>query len=512
MTSPSTAPVPPGSPASPLLVLSAVTKRFPGVVALDGVDLAAHAGRVHALVGENGAGKSTLLKIVAGAYRADAGTLVLDGVPRSFSAPRDALSAGVTVIYQELSLVPQLSAEANIFLGMEPGRHGILDRRLAATEAHGALESLGADFDPATPAGELSIAEQQLVELARALARDARLIALDEPTAALSHVETERLFTQIRGLCSRGIAVVFVSHRLEEIRRIADDVSVLRDGKRVFSGLVAQVDDAALIRHMVGRDVEYARQAPTVPAPGAPLLEVAGLGRGRSFAGVSLVVRRGEIVGLAGLVGAGRTEVARCIAGADVCDAGTMTLAGIPYRPASPREAIARGVVYLPEDRKTQGLVLGMSVRENATLATLRRFSPWGVVRFAAERDAASRQTSAVELRPPDIERETGTLSGGNQQKVVLAKWLLADADLLIFDEPTRGVDVAAKAELHHLIRTLADAGKAILVISSELPEVLALADRIVVMREGRVAGEMAGAGATAEAVLALALPASHAA
>ncbi|HXJ80228.1 MAG TPA: sugar ABC transporter ATP-binding protein, partial [Candidatus Methylomirabilis sp.] len=476
MTSPSTAPVPPGSPASPLLVLSAVTKRFPGVVALDGVDLAAHAGRVHALVGENGAGKSTLLKIVAGAYRADAGTLVLDGVPRSFSAPRDALSAGVTVIYQELSLVPQLSAEANIFLGMEPGRHGILDRRLAATEAHGALESLGADFDPATPAGELSIAEQQLVELARALARDARLIALDEPTAALSHVETERLFTQIRGLCSRGIAVVFVSHRLEEIRRIADDVSVLRDGKRVFSGLVAQVDDAALIRHMVGRDVEYARQAPTVPAPGAPLLEVAGLGRGRSFAGVSLVVRRGEIVGLAGLVGAGRTEVARCIAGADVCDAGTMTLAGIPYRPASPREAIARGVVYLPEDRKTQGLVLGMSVRENATLATLRRFSPWGVVRFAAERDAASRQTSAVELRPPDIERETGTLSGGNQQKVVLAKWLLADADLLIFDEPTRGVDVAAKAELHHLIRTLADAGKAILVISSELPEVLALA------------------------------------
>ena len=512
MTSPSTTPVPPGSPASPLLVLSAVTKRFPGVVALDGVDLAAHAGRVHALVGENGAGKSTLLKIVAGAYRADAGTLVLDGVPRSFSAPRDALSAGVTVIYQELSLVPQLSAEANIFLGMEPGRHGILDRRLAATEAHGALESLGADFDPATPAGELSIAEQQLVELARALARDARLIALDEPTAALSHVETERLFTQIRGLCSRGIAVVFVSHRLEEIRRIADDVSVLRDGKRVFSGLVAQVDDAALIRHMVGRDVEYARQAPTVPAPGAPLLEVAGLGRGRSFAGVSLVVRRGEIVGLAGLVGAGRTEVARCIAGADVCDAGTMTLAGIPYRPASPREAIARGVVYLPEDRKTQGLVLGMSVRENATLATLRRFSPWGVVRFAAERDAASRQTSAVELRPPDIERETGTLSGGNQQKVVLAKWLLADADLLIFDEPTRGVDVAAKAELHHLIRTLADAGKAILVISSELPEVLALADRIVVMREGRVAGEMAGAGATAEAVLALALPASHAA
>ena len=512
MTSPSAASVLPGPPASPLLVLSAVTKRFPGVVALDGVDLAVHAGRVHALVGENGAGKSTLLKIVAGAYAADAGTLALDGVPRHFSAPREALSAGVTVIYQELSLVPQLSAEANIFLGMEPARHGVLDRRRAAAEARDALASLGADFDPATPAAELSIAEQQLVELARALARDARLIAMDEPTAALSHVETERLFAQIRRLCSRGIAVVFVSHRLEEIRRIADDVTVLRDGRRVFSGLAAQVDDAALIRHMVGRDVEYARQAPAGPVPGSPLLEVAGLSRGRGFARVSLVVRRGEIVGLAGLVGAGRTEVARCIAGADAYDAGTMTLAGAPYRPASPREAIARGVVYLPEDRKTQGLVLGMSVRENVTLATLPQFSPWGVVRPAAEREAAARQTGAVELRPPDIERETGTLSGGNQQKVVLAKWLLADADLLIFDEPTRGVDVAAKAELHHLIRTLADAGKAILVISSELPEVLALADRIVVMREGSVAGEMAGEGATAEAVLALALPASNAA
>ncbi len=498
--------------APPLLTLSAVTKRFPGVVALDAVDLAVRAGRVHALVGENGAGKSTLLRIVAGADRPDSGSVALDGRPMSFTAPRDALSVGITVIYQELSLVPQLGADANIFLGMEPARHGLLDRRAASERARDALRTLGADFDPRTPAGELSVAEQQLVELARALARDARLIALDEPTAALSHLETERLFAQIRRLCARGIAVIFVSHRLEEVRRIADEITVLRDGRRVFTGPAAGVDDAALIRHMVGRDVEYAHLTSAVPPSGAPLLEARGLGRGRAFADVSLVVKRGEIVGLAGLMGAGRTEVARCIAGADELEAGTMMLAGAPYRPSSPRDAIARGVVYLPEERKTQGLVLGMSVRENVTLATLDQFSRYGVIRAQAEREAASRQTGAVELRPPDIEREAGTLSGGNQQKVVLAKWLLADADLLIFDEPTRGVDVATKAELHRLIRALADAGKAILVISSELPEILALADRVVVMREGAVAGELAASEATAERVLALALPASHAA
>jgi ABC-type sugar transport system ATPase subunit len=500
------------SSPTPLLVLSAVTKRFPGVVALDAVDFTVRAGRVHALVGENGAGKSTLLKIVAGADRPDSGTMALDGAPVSFAAPRDALAVGLTVIYQELSLVPQLGADANIFLGTEPARRGVLDRHAAFERAHEALRALGAEFDPRTPAADLSVAEQQLVELARALAREARLIALDEPTATLSHVETGRLFEQIRRLCARGIAVVFVSHRLEEVRRIADEITVLRDGRRVFTGPAAAVDDAGLIRHMVGRDVEYARLLSAVPPSGEPLLEARGLGKGRGFADVSLLVRRGEIVGLAGLVGAGRTEVARCIAGADVLDAGTMSLAGVPYRPSSPREAIARGVVYLPEDRKTQGLVLGMSVRENVTLATLRRFSRYGVIQPRAEQEAAARQTAAVELRPPDIEREAGTLSGGNQQKVVLAKWLLADADLLIIDEPTRGVDVATKAELHRLIRALADAGKAILVISSELPEILALADRIVVMREGGVAGELAASEATAERVLALALPVSPAA
>ena len=498
--------------ATPLLAVAGITKRFPGVLALDSVDLTVGAGQVHALVGENGAGKSTLLKIVAGAERPDAGTLAVDGRPVRFAAPRDALRLGLTVIYQELSLVPALGADANIFLGMEPTRHGLLDRRATLAQTADALSALGADFDPATPARDLSVAEQQLVELARALARDARLIALDEPTAALSHLETERLFTQIRRLCDRGIGVVFVSHRLEEVRRIADEITVLRDGRRVFSGPAAVVDDAALIRHMVGRDIEYARVPPAAPAPGPAVLEARGLTRHRAFADVSLVLRRGEIVGLAGLVGAGRTEVARCIAGADSLDAGSMVLAGAPYRPASPREAIGRRVVYLPEDRKTQGLVLGLSVRENVTLPTLERFARWGVVHGERERTAAAREAAAVELRPPDIEREAGTLSGGNQQKIVLAKWLLADADVLLFDEPTRGVDIATKAELHRVIRSLADAGKAVLVISSELPEILALADRIVVMREGSISGELTAAEASAERVLALALPASHAA
>jgi ribose transport system ATP-binding protein len=502
----------PGAPATPLLAMAGITKRFPGVLALDGVDFSVRAGRVHALVGENGAGKSTLLKVIAGAEPPDSGSLLVDGTPVTFAAPRDALRVGLTVIYQELSLVPALGADANIFLGMEPAGHGVLDRRAITARATDALRALGADFDPATQARDLSVAEQQLVELARALARDARLIALDEPTAALSHLETERLFAQVRQLTGRGIGVVFVSHRLEEVRRIADEITVLRDGRRVFTGPAASVNDAALIRHMVGRDVEYARVPPAAPTPGPTLLEARGLGRRPAFAEVSLMLHRGEIVGLAGLVGAGRTEVVRCIAGADRLDAGTMLLSGAPYRPTSPRDAIDHRVVYLPEDRKSQGLVLGMSVRENVTLPTLARFARWGVVRGERERRAAAQQVSAVELRPPEIEREAGTLSGGNQQKVVLAKWLLADADVLLFDEPTRGVDIATKTELHRVIRALADAGKAVLVVSSELPEILALADRIVVMREGGVSGELSASDATAERILALALPASHAA
>lgn len=494
-----------------LLTLSAITKHYPGVVALHGVDLALAPGAVHALVGENGAGKSTLLKVLAGAERPDGGTITLDGAAVRFAAPRDALARGITVIYQEFALVPELSASANVLLGMEPGRHGLLDLAAERQRATEALASLGATFDPATPVADLAVAERQLVELARALVRRARVIALDEPTAALSHRETEHLFARVLALKAQGLAIVFVSHRLEEVRRIADTVTVLRDGRRVWTGAAASVSDAQIIRHMVGRDVEMERISGT-SAPGAVVVHVTGLARAPAFRDVSFTLRSGEIVALAGLVGAGRTEVARCLAGADPWHAGDVLVRGTRYRPATPREAIARGVVYLPEERKTLGLVLGMTVRENTTLAALGRFSRLGVLRRAAEGGAATAQVQALDLRPPDIERPAATLSGGNQQKVVMGKWLLADADVLIVDEPTRGVDVGAKSEIHRRIRALADAGKAVLVVSSELPEVLALADRILVMCEGRIAGELDGASATAEHVLQLALPAGRAA
>jgi ABC-type sugar transport system ATPase subunit len=493
-----------------LLALSAVTKRYPGVTALDAIDLGIEAGAVHAIVGENGAGKSTLLKIVAGAERPDAGEIRWDGAAVTLTSPRDALRRGITVIYQELALVPALGADANIFLGMERSRHGVLDAEAMRVAAATALAELGLSIDPSLPVARLSVAQRQIVELARALVRDARLVALDEPTATLTVHEVAHLATQIERLTARGIAVVFVSHRLDEVRRLASRITVLRDGRRVWTGATIDVDDQSLIRHMVGRDVAYVRHpAGREPEP-APVLSVRGLTRAPAFHDVSFSVRPGEIVGVAGLVGAGRTEVARALAGIEPWDAGDVTVAGAPYRPRTPRDAIARGIAYLPEDRQRDGLVLRFRVRENTTLPVLRRFVRRGRIQPAEEIRAARVAAIAVDLRPSpaDVERPTVQLSGGNQQKVVIAKWLLTDARIVMFDEPTRGVDVGAKVDLHRQIRGLADLGKAVLLISSELPELLALSDRVVVMRGGRVAGELADAALTAERVMALAVEA----
>jgi ABC-type sugar transport system ATPase subunit len=484
-----------------------IGKSFPGVRALSDVSLTLRAGEVLVLVGENGAGKSTLMKILAGAQPADTGTILVDGHEVRIDSPRAAERLGIGMIYQELNLVPQLTAAQNIALGAEPLRGGLLDERAARDVAKRTIGELGLDIPLDVPVSRLAVGQQQLIEIAKALARNARILVMDEPSAALSEREIEKLFTIIKRLKATGAGIIYISHRMDELPRIGDRVTVLRDGHAIETRAVADFPPDEIIRAMVGRELDsHFPEILPLPDSAPVVLDVRGLIRAPVVSGVSFSVRAGEIVGLAGLVGAGRTEIVRAIAGADVPDRGDVSIDGRTVRVRKPADGIAAGIAFITEDRKTQGLVLGMSVRENTTLAHLGEFvNRDQLVNTAREREATQAKIEELRIRTPGTEQIVRNLSGGNQQKVVLAKWLLGKARVFLFDEPTRGIDVGAKAEIYNLMLELARNGAAIVMVSSDLPEVLGMAHRILVIRDGRIAAEFARVDATPEAVIAAA-------
>ncbi|MHB9035402.1 MAG: sugar ABC transporter ATP-binding protein [Armatimonadota bacterium] len=489
-----------------LLEMRGVTKLYPGVRALNGVDLLVSEGEVHALLGENGAGKSTLMKVLAGAHRMDSGEVVLGGERVEIASPIEALNLGISIIYQEFNLVPFMSAAENIFLGREPCHlmPGIVDSGRMHSEAKEILDRVGANFSSRTPVNSLSIAQQQMVEIAKAVSVQSRIIVMDEPTAALTDHEVDSLFALIRQMKSDGMSIIYITHRLGEVFDIADRLTVLRDGELVDSRDVATTSREEIIQLMVGRELKALMPKVSVEC-GSTALSVRNISRGKAFRDVSFDVRAGEILGIAGLVGAGRTEVARCIFGADLIDTGEIWVDGERADIVSPGDAIARGIALVTEDRKAQGLVLGMSVRENSTLAGLQSVSSCGFIRARDEYALASDKATELAVKTPSVDQLVGNLSGGNQQKVVLAKWLLTHSKIIIFDEPTRGIDVGSKAEIYALMNRLAADGTAIIMISSELPEILGMSDRILVMHEGRMAGELSCEEATQESIMHLA-------
>ncbi|MER7810720.1 sugar ABC transporter ATP-binding protein [Streptomyces sp900116325] len=495
----------PDTGPAPVLALTDVSKSFGAVRALQDVSLQLLPGEVHALAGENGAGKSTLIKTLAGVHRPDSGQVLLDGEPVVFNGPADARNAGIAVIYQEPTLFPDLSIAENIFMGRQPRASlGRIDRR-AVREATAALMTrLGVAFDPERLARGLSIADQQIVEIAKALSFDARVLIMDEPTAALTGSETARLFSVVRTLRASGAAVLFISHRLEEIFGLCQRVTTLRDGRWVASEPLDGLTEDDLVRRMVGRDLDelYPKQATTV---GETALSVRRLTREGVFRDVSFEVRRGEIVALAGLVGAGRSEVVQAVFGVDKADAGEVHVNGTPLRAGSPTAAMDAGVALVPEDRRQRGLVMEMSIERNIGLTGLGSLGSGGMVRRTLERGRATDWAVKLQLKYNRLSDTVGVLSGGNQQKVVLAKWLATDPSVLIVDEPTRGIDVGTKAEVHRLLSSLAAEGLAVLMVSSDLPEVLGMADRVLVMHEGRLVAEIPREEATEETVMAAA-------
>lgn len=483
------------------LHMRGISKSFPGVKALQDVELEVRAGEVHAIVGENGAGKSTLMKILAGFYQPDHGEIEIGGDVVHHWHPREARERGIGMIYQELNLVPDLTVAENISLGRMPRRGPFVDYRAVTQKASEVLGELHADIDPATPLGNLSISQQQLVEIAKVMADKPRIVVFDEPTSSLGDKETRVLFEVIGRMRAAGIAIIYISHRLQEVMEIGDRVTVLRDGRRIETRDVEGVTPEHMVRLMVGRDVS--EMFPKLDlVPGEPVLTVNDISRSGTFTGVSLDVREREIVGLAGLVGSGRTEVARAIFGLDPIESGEIAMRGRRVRIRSARKGMAAGVALVPEDRKGQGIIPMLTVRENFTLPVIQRLTTALLIFARKERGIVRRLADRLKVNPPQIERPLSVFSGGNQQKVVLGKWLLAEPSLLILDEPTRGVDVGAKADIHEIIGEFAQGGGAVLMISSELPELLAVCDRVFVLHEGRVTAEIARADATEESVM----------
>lgn len=477
--------------ATPVLEMQGITKRFNGVSALQNVNLTIYPGEVHALMGENGAGKSTLMKILAGAYIADEGEIRINGQPLKITNPATARKAGINLIYQELNVAPNLTVTGNIFMGSELQRGQFLDRKGMELEAQQVLQSLGATFTTGDVVGSLSIAEQQQVEIARALKDKSRVLVMDEPTAALSDRETERLFEVIRKLRHDGIAIIYISHRMEEIYALADRISVLRDGQYIGSLTRDEISPQRLVQMMVGRPMEDFYEHQRQMNPGPVVLEVRNISDGRKVEPASFELHAGEILGLAGLVGAGRTETCRLIFGADSKVSGEVFLNGKKLDINTPSDAIDAGIGYVPEDRKDQGLFLEMSSRKNIAINTLKQEAKAGVVNWGSVNRLATEAVENFHIRLANLEIRALDLSGGNQQKLLLARWLAIKPRILMLDEPTRGVDIGAKSEIYRIISELAAQGVAILMVSSELPEVVGMSDRVLVMREGRLVGEL---------------------
>jgi ribose transport system ATP-binding protein len=493
---------------TPLISVKRLSKSFPGVRALHEVQFELMAGEVHALMGENGAGKSTLMKILAGVYTRDSGEILYEGKPVAFESPRDAQAVGIGIIHQELHLMNHLTVAQNIFIGREPrGRLGLfLDEVKLNAQARDILSRMHVTLDPRAVVGSLTVARQQMVEIAKALSFDSRVLIMDEPTSALNDAEIAELFRIIRELKSRGVGIIYISHKMDELKQIADRVTVMRDGEYVATVAAQDTTVEAIIGMMVGRSLSDVARSHSTADKGEVALEVRNLNAGPLVRDVSFALHKGEILGFAGLMGAGRTEVARAVFGADPIESGEIVVKGVKAVIRTPRDAVARGIGYLSEDRKRYGLATGMDVESNIVMSNLSRFLAFNCfLRRAQIRRTASQFINLLGIRTPSATQQVGLLSGGNQQKVVIAKWLQRDCDVLFFDEPTRGIDVGAKNEIYKLLRSLADQGKAVVMISSELPEILRMSDRVIVMCEGRITGELSAREATQQRIMHLA-------